>query len=168
MGLTHLLPSAARHLLRRVAQNVDDVKTAWREPRRPLARTGALTNPEVYRRSAARPASPADGPARVPSAPSPPEPGTDQDIAGRVYFADHDAEVAVEVGQSILEAGLEAGLDLEFSCTMGGCAACALQLVDGEVVYDGPNCLTDEERAEGMCLACVGRPRGRIVVEQPW
>lgn len=67
-------------------------------------------------------------------------------------------------GQSILDAGREAGLDLDFSCTVGGCAACALQIVEGDVVYDVPTCLTDDELDSGMCLACVGRPDGELVL----
>ena len=154
MGLTHLLPPPTRRRLRRLRQDVTDIATALTAERRPVARTGALTNPKVY-------ASP-PGSARLVSptaeAPTPTQ-------SGRVLFADHGVEVDVGEDQTILQAGLQAGLDLDFSCTVGGCAACALQIVEGEVVYDGPNCLSQAERHSGMCLACVGRPRGKIVVE---
>lgn len=84
-----------------------------------------------------------------------------------VQFADHDVEVTVLPGQTILQAGLGAGVDLLYSCTLGGCGACMLHVLEGEVEYDDPDgiCLSEREREEGMCLACVGRPRGRVVVE---
>lgn len=156
MVLTHLLPAPMRRKLRRLRQDIVDVTTALTVPRRPIARTGALTEASIYARSQ----PPAAAPAARPTDTTQTDPGR-----ARVYFCDHDAEVVVAEGQTILDAGLQAGLDLDFSCTVGGCAACALRLVDGEVVYDGPTCLSESEINSGMCLACVGKPRGRVVVE---
>ncbi|QDG53296.1 2Fe-2S iron-sulfur cluster binding domain-containing protein [Persicimonas caeni] len=159
MGLTQLLPRGVQRRLRRLRQDAADVTTALTTRRRPVAREGALTDPNVYAK--------VGGPTPF-EAPCPAEPGEltppTTTTEGVVIFADHGAEIAVEPGQTILDAGLEAGLDLDFSCTLGGCAACALQLVEGEVLYDGPNCLSDAERQSGMCLACVGRPNGKIIV----
>ncbi|MBI4509017.1 MAG: ferredoxin--NADP reductase [Deltaproteobacteria bacterium] len=75
--------------------------------------------------------------------------------------------IRVKPGQSILEAGLESGLAMPFSCTMGGCGACKLRVVDGQVDMDEPNCLSPAERADGFVLACVGRPRGLVTLEIP-
>ncbi|SFF53302.1 ring-1,2-phenylacetyl-CoA epoxidase subunit PaaE [Fontimonas thermophila] len=57
-------------------------------------------------------------------------------------------------GESILEAGLRAGLALPFSCTVGGCGHCRVRIRDGEVCLDEPNCLSADERAAGWTLAC--------------
>jgi ring-1,2-phenylacetyl-CoA epoxidase subunit PaaE len=156
MALTDLLPTPMRRRLRRLRQDVIDVTTALTVPRRPIARTGALTDSSIYARS---------HPAGCAPDPSPTDTPAGADGQAKVFFFDHDTEVVVEDGQTILAAGLQAGLDLDFSCTVGGCAACALRLVEGEVVYDGPTCLSEQEQRSGMCLACVGKPRGRIVVE---
>lgn len=77
------------------------------------------------------------------------------------------AEVTTLVprGASILDAGLRAGAAMPFSCTMGGCGACRVRLVSGDVVLDAPNCLTDEERDDGWILTCVAHPVGPVVVE---
>ncbi|MCA9588346.1 MAG: ferredoxin--NADP reductase [Myxococcales bacterium] len=80
-------------------------------------------------------------------------------IAGQTH------KIAVPRGQTILEAASQAGLDVPFSCSVGGCGACRVKLVMGEVEMDEPNCLTDEERAEGMVLCCVGRPKGACALE---
>lgn len=68
-------------------------------------------------------------------------------------------------GQTLLEAGLAAGVDMPFSCAMGGCAACKVKVTAGEVVMEEPNCLTDAEREEGYVLACVGRAASPCTVE---
>ncbi|NVB36286.1 2Fe-2S iron-sulfur cluster binding domain-containing protein [Pseudenhygromyxa sp. WMMC2535] len=69
-----------------------------------------------------------------------------------------EVEVIVAPGERLLDAGLDAGLPLSFSCTMGGCGACMVELEAGEVALDEPNCLDREERAAGKILACVAQP----------
>ncbi|MEZ4403326.1 MAG: ferredoxin--NADP reductase [Kofleriaceae bacterium] len=73
----------------------------------------------------------------------------------------------VRPGDTVLEAGLAAGVPLKLSCAMGGCGACAVTLVDGAVTMDEPNCLTAAERARGLVLACVARPTAPCTVEAP-
>ncbi len=68
-------------------------------------------------------------------------------------------------GQTILEAGLAAGVAMPFSCAMGGCAACKVKVTSGEVVMEEPNCLTAAEREDGYVLACVGRAASPCTVE---
>lgn len=75
--------------------------------------------------------------------------------------------VAVKANQTLLDAGLAVGVPMPFSCAMGGCAACKVRLVDGEVVADEPNCLSDAEKAEGWVLACCSRPRTPCKIEVP-
>lgn len=74
-------------------------------------------------------------------------------------------ETRVGAGRTVLEAGLEAGVAMPFSCTMGGCGACRVRLTAGEVVHDEPNALSAEEVAAGYCFACVARPLGALVIE---
>lgn len=69
--------------------------------------------------------------------------------------------------ETVLEAGLSAGIAMPFSCAMGGCAACKVLVLEGEVEMEEPNCLTAAERAEGYVLACVGRPNGACHVRIP-
>ena len=76
-------------------------------------------------------------------------------------------EARAEPGQTLLEAGLAAGVEMPFSCAMGGCGACRVRLREGEVRADEPNCLSDEERAEGFVLACCSRPRTPVTLELP-
>jgi ferredoxin len=73
--------------------------------------------------------------------------------------------LVVEPGRTVLEAALGARVDMPFSCTVGGCGACRVKLVEGDVVMDEPNCLTPEERADGYVLACMSRPGGPCTLE---
>lgn len=67
--------------------------------------------------------------------------------------------------QTLLEAGRAAGVAMAFSCTLGGCGACRVQMLEGEVEMEEPNCLSERERESGGCLACVGRPRSAVVLD---
>jgi ferredoxin-NADP reductase len=86
-------------------------------------------------------------------------------VAIRVGERTHQA--LARPGATLLEAGLAAGVSMPFSCAVGGCGACRVRLVEGQVELDEPNCLSASERGLGYVLACVGRPLGTCVVEVP-
>lgn len=60
--------------------------------------------------------------------------------------------------ETILDAGLRAGLDLRFSCKSGVCATCRAKLTQGEVDMDGNFALEDYEIARGYILTCQSYP----------
>ena len=76
----------------------------------------------------------------------------------RVHFQRSNRSLEVEPGQSLLEAGLAAGLPLSYSCQVGGCGHCRVKVTAGEVVSDEPNCLSPEEHRQGYRLACLSYP----------
>ncbi|KIG15651.1 Flavodoxin reductases (ferredoxin-NADPH reductases) family 1 [Enhygromyxa salina] len=84
-----------------------------------------------------------------------------------IMAAQRELAVVVQPGQTLLEAGLAAGIDMPYSCAMGGCAACKVELVDGEVIQREPNCLDPAERARGYVLACVANPTTACRVRLP-
>jgi ring-1,2-phenylacetyl-CoA epoxidase subunit PaaE len=79
-----------------------------------------------------------------------------------------EKEVTVRPGETLLEAGLRAGVALPFSCTMGGCGHCKVKVLDGDVATDAPNCLTEPERQAGYALACCAYPhcQATVIVEE--
>ncbi|WP_212987551.1 2Fe-2S iron-sulfur cluster-binding protein [Actinoplanes auranticolor] len=75
------------------------------------------------------------------------------------------ATVVVEPGQTLLDAGLAAGLPMPFSCTVGNCGECMVRLRGGEVTQNGPNCLTPGQQADGFVLACMSCPLSTVTLD---
>lgn len=73
--------------------------------------------------------------------------------------------VLVRPGETILQAALENNLDLDYSCTMGGCGACKVKLASGAVTMEEPNCLSSHEREQGVVLACVSHPTSDVAID---
>ena len=60
-------------------------------------------------------------------------------------------------GETILEAGLEAGIDLRHDCKMGVAQMCPAKRVSGEV--EQPNAmLSDDVVDQGFVLLCCSEP----------
>lgn len=78
---------------------------------------------------------------------------------GQTFSADAD--------QTILEAALEAGLLLPYSCRDGACGACKGRVISGEFDVDGysASALSDAEREAGMTLFCRTRAHSSMVLE---
>lgn len=72
---------------------------------------------------------------------------------------------SVEVGptQTLLEALVAAGMDIESSCEVGNCGTCKVEVCAGRIEHRGTG-LLDEEKASAM-LSCVSRGIGRIVLD---
>ena len=82
-------------------------------------------------------------------------------------------ELAVEPGQSVLDAGLAAGLPLLHQCKSGSCSSCFATLVEGaaETLSGCSSSLLAAERAEGGRLLCARRaaarqPKARCATKQ--
>lgn len=71
-----------------------------------------------------------------------------------------ERRLSVAEGQTILEAALAAGIPYPHSCTAGRCAACKSKLHAGQVTLKPHTrfALTDEEKAQGLILACRAIP----------
>jgi len=67
----------------------------------------------------------------------------------------------------ILDAGLDAGLELPFTCRGGICGACVGRVVEGQVdqsdIADLSFTLSEDEIANGMTLICMSRPVSDVV-----
>lgn len=63
---------------------------------------------------------------------------------------------------TLLRAGLRAGVALPYECGVGGCGSCRFELLEGEVETlwaEAPG-LSERERRRGRRLACQSRPLG--------
>lgn len=75
--------------------------------------------------------------------------------------------IVVRSGETLLEAGLRAGIGLPFECRNGGCGKCKCTVLHGSVDYGAhqPSALTEAEKALGKALMCCAVPRADIEIE---
>lgn len=73
------------------------------------------------------------------------------------------ARVSLEVqeGQTILDAALAAGIPYPHGCRSGRCGSCKSRLIEGEVelLQHSRFALSEEEKADGLILACRAVPQ---------
>ena len=76
-------------------------------------------------------------------------------------------EVLARPGETVLEAGLRAGLAMPYECRNGGCAVCKGTVLYGRVEHGAyqKSALPDEERAQGKTLFCCATPLSDLEVE---
>ncbi|GAA5233817.1 CDP-6-deoxy-delta-3,4-glucoseen reductase [Verticiella sediminum] len=70
-------------------------------------------------------------------------------------------------GESILDAALNAGVTLPYSCKNGACSSCKGRVVDGEFeqLPHQPGTLHPEDAAQGYALFCCAVPQSDLTVE---
>lgn len=68
-------------------------------------------------------------------------------------------ELTVSDKQTILEAGLDSGIDMPFSCQSGLCTACIAKCSQGEVSMTNPDGISEDEKKQGYVLVCVAHPK---------
>jgi len=80
-----------------------------------------------------------------------------KDIALTVVLDGKQHEIAVSADEHLLDAALEAGLDLPYACKGGVCCTCRAKLLEGEVSMDKNFTLEADEMAQGFVLSCQAR-----------
>ena len=75
----------------------------------------------------------------------------------------HTIQVSEE--QTVLQAALDAGIDLPSSCTAGVCTTCAAQILEGTVDQSEGMGISPELQQEGYALLCVAYPRSDLKIE---
>ncbi len=92
------------------------------------------------------------------------------EVAERIHAVGIDGTATVfpcAGNDTLLRAGLRAGLEMPYECNSGGCGACAIDVVAGEIDDIWPTApgLSERQRARGKRLACQCRPRGDCVIK---
>lgn len=82
----------------------------------------------------------------------------------KILFKGEEYLVNVKAGTSILFAGLQAGIDLSFSCQSGNCTTCAGRCISGDVEMSTTAGLTSQQVNARHVLTCVGYPKSDNVV----
>lgn len=75
------------------------------------------------------------------------------------------AGLATGAGQTILELSEQLGIGIEFSCRVGTCGVCKVHMTAGEVDMAVQDALDDDDKKNGIILACQAKPKGEVTVE---
>lgn len=75
-------------------------------------------------------------------------------IALTVVVDGKSYEVPLTEGDNVLDAALNAGLDIPYSCKGGVCCTCRAKVLSGDVEMTKNFTLSDEEVAQGFVLSC--------------
>ncbi|MDX8322809.1 2Fe-2S iron-sulfur cluster binding domain-containing protein [Rhizobium rhizogenes] len=83
-----------------------------------------------------------------------------------VYLPRIGRSIVAAHGETVLQAALAAGISYPHGCRMGRCGACKSHLVSGEIdlLKHTPFSLTEEEKAEGLTLACRAVPLSDVTI----
>jgi len=74
----------------------------------------------------------------------------------RIHFGNETYDLVTGENQSILQAALQNGIRLPYSCQQGICSACTATCKSGKVIMTKNDVLTDTDLASGLVLTCTG------------
>lgn len=85
-----------------------------------------------------------------------------------ITLNDGEAAFACADGDTLLRAGLRAGLGMPYECGVGACGCCRCEIESGEVVDRWPQAtgLSERDRRKGRMLACQCVPAGDVHLRQ--
>jgi len=88
-------------------------------------------------------------------------------MAAQVHLKNTGHEFFVEGSNSILEAGLSAGLALNYGCSNGNCGKCKAKLISGEIKKIKPHDYTfsESEKVQNYFLCCSNTAVSEIEIE---
>jgi len=94
----------------------------------------------------------------------PSEPRVEQPHSMQLIFKNHTYDLYVPGDKTILQAALDSGIHLPYSCKGGSCATCAGICKTGEVHMTINDVLTDGDLKQGWILTCTAYPQNDGVV----
>jgi CDP-4-dehydro-6-deoxyglucose reductase, E3 len=73
----------------------------------------------------------------------------------------------VKPSQTVLEAAIDAGVNMPYGCRNGACGSCKGKVISGKVIHDDyqGSAMTDAELAAGNALFCCARPLEDLLIE---
>ena len=90
-----------------------------------------------------------------------------ESLGGTVTLAGTGTQFVCAPGDTMLRAGLRAGLGLSYECNVGSCGTCKVDLVEGEVRDLWPEApgIKQRDRDRGRRLACQTLPMGPCTIK---
>ncbi len=90
-----------------------------------------------------------------------------KDAGWRMTVHPGPVTIAARRDETLLEAGLRAGLALPYDCRAGGCGVCVCAVLNGKVDHGAyqPAVLTDAMRGRGLTLMCCATATADVEIE---
>ncbi len=82
-----------------------------------------------------------------------------------ITFSKNNKTTKIHDGQTILELSEELGIGIENSCRVGTCGVCKVKMTAGEVDQEVQDALDDDDKANGIILACQAKPKTEVTLE---
>jgi len=82
----------------------------------------------------------------------------------KVILDGRNYDLNVSDDETILEAAINADIDPPYACRVAACCSCKAKLIEGNVVMDDDEPLTDEEKDEGFILTCQSYPKTNCTI----
>ena len=82
-----------------------------------------------------------------------------------VTFSSNNKNANIRADQTILELSEELAIGIENSCRVGTCGICKVKMTSGEVDQAVQDALDDDDKANGIILACQAKPKTAVTVE---
>lgn len=82
-----------------------------------------------------------------------------------IRFAKSGKVAPLPPDKSVLEVAESIGVPIDYSCRSGICGLCKTHLLEGRVTMEVQEALTEDDKAQGMILACQAKSIGNLVVE---
>lgn len=99
----------------------------------------------------------------IPTPKTPPTSLIDQDqlgchAIGTIHYQGDTYTCDIAPGETLLDAALDQGIDIPYSCSSGMCNMCRVKCIAGKVHMLEDTGLSEEEKQENYVLTCVGYP----------
>lgn len=105
------------------------------------------------------------GPAKKPAEKLPAAAVPVPENAPNVSFTKSEKSAPLPPGQTVLECAEGAGVDIDSSCLSGQCGLCKVKLLSGEVTMEADDALSDDDKSDGIILACQAKSTSNLEVE---
>ena len=81
-----------------------------------------------------------------------------------VTFSKNNKSAKIHTDQTILELSEALAIGIEFSCRVGTCGVCKIEMTSGEVDMAVQDALDDDDKQKGIILACQAKPKADVTV----
>jgi len=87
------------------------------------------------------------------------------EVVGGVRFRLSGISAEIRERETLLDVADGLGIEIDNACRSGTCGTCKVQLLAGSVVMDCEDALMEDEKSDGVILACQAMSRGDVEID---